>query len=414
MKTLRLLLILLLFPLLSRAASPSYNSFLPSWFTNNNIVIGLNTNLVLTWQMVSTNYLTTNGNSLSLNTNAVLALVSGTSNNIVVPPPSTGVLFNSNGVLRANPNFVFNWANTNVGIGISNPQYRFVVNGDGSAFPQILLTNANGAWVGMILSGNTAAFQLMSVGSAGAYQTVDGFVESTFSFNTRSNASGRRYMRFNNRDNRLFAESLSDAGGPQNKSLIISNNAAEASLVIHSNGVVEFGAASPGGAITFQSDRTMRQATVATNAVRIFGLGGITASPSNNTANGSIDYRLSSVGDTNFPHTVITNGTLYGNTLWTASSDTTNFILNPALNERTINMAANVRVISASALNPAGFRGFVGVTITNNSGSSYNFDTTNTFVPYGTNTLTIPTGKAARVVFQIDENRVFWGGAVQP
>jgi hypothetical protein len=167
------------------------------------------------------------------------------------------------------------------------------------------------------------------------------------------------------------------------------------------------------GYMRFVQDNSY-QKTAATNAVRIFGLGGITASPSNDTANGSIDYRISSAGDTNFPHLNVTNGVLYGTSLWTASSDTTNFILNPALNERTINMAANIRVISLSAFNPAGFRGFVGVLITNNSGSSFNFDVTNTIVPFGTNTLTIPTGKAARVVFQIDENRAFWGGAVQP
>lgn len=222
-------------------------------------------------------------------------------------------------------------------------------------------------------------------------------------------------MRFRNQDDRTILERLNDNFSLNNPMFIITNNAAESSFIMHSNGIVEFGAASPGGGITFRMDNTMRQFTVATNAVRVFGLDGITVSPSNNTANGSIDYRISSAGDTNFPHVVITNNVLYGTSLWTASSDATNYVLTLSANaERTINMTANVRVVGVSALAPAGFRGFVGVTVTNNSGSTFTVETTNTFRPLGTNSFSVPSGKDARIVFQIDENRVFYGGTVTP
>lgn len=335
------------------------------------------------------------------------------SNNIVVPPPSTGVLFNSNGVLRANPNFVFDWSNTNVGIGTLTPKSRLSVFGSGS-IPVMIATNTSGAYVAMYLSGsggNLAAFQITSTGSQGAYQTTDGFLESAFSFNTRSNAADRRYVRWNNRDNRFFVQSLSDALALQNIPLIITNNAAQNSLVIHSNGVVEFGAADPGGAITFRLDPTMRQFTVATNAVRVFGISGITVSPSNNTANGSIDYRASiSTNQTDF---ALSGTLLYATSVWTASSDGTNFVISPPFSERWLNMTNNVRVVGISQLAPSGFRGFLGVSLTNNSGSTYTLTATNTFLALGTNSFSVASGKALRVVFQIDENRVSYGGKVQ-
>lgn len=69
MKRFLALILVLMLASNARSASPSFNSFLPQQFTNNGISIGLNTNYVLTWQMVTTSDLTTNGNALGVNTN---------------------------------------------------------------------------------------------------------------------------------------------------------------------------------------------------------------------------------------------------------------------------------------------------------------------------------------------------------
>jgi hypothetical protein len=401
MRILRLLLILLLMPLLARAASPTYGSFLSTQFTNNGVVIGLNTNYVLTWQMVSTNSFTTNGNNLAINTNTfptlavVLNLLSSATNGL------TTNYWTLVGTNIARPSGMVSVGTTNTAPGVT-----LLIDGTDRGVFTILTTNRTGQnrhYLGLE-AGGTAYSDVTSGGAGNASFSAMGGLYAYLGLISRSNSAGNTTVLLVNGDNRTYT----DIGG--RNALSISNAATTGTLIVGADGIVRFQAT--GGGIGFP-DFT-RQFTSATNAVRVFGLGGITASPSNNTANGSIDYRLSSAGDTNFPHINVTNGVLYGTSLWTASSDTTNFILNPALNERTINMAADVRVISVSGFNPAGFRGFVGVLITNNSGSSFNFDVTNTIVPFGTNTLTIPTGKAARVVFQIDENRAFWGGAVQP
>jgi hypothetical protein len=406
MRTLRLLLILLLFPVLSRAASPSFNSFLPTWFTNNGIVIGLNTNMVITWQMVSTNSFTTNGNSLAINTNTfptlpvVLDIVNTTSNQLSTNTWTT-LLTN---IYRMSGKVM---------IGTTNhaQNAKFIVNSSGLTYSALFTNPVSGTWaaVGTESSPNGASYyQAVSVGTGAGIMSANGGSVAYMELIARSNAVGQTTVLLANQDNRFFTYSPASGGII---SFIITNNSPNNSLVIGLDGIVRFKAT--GGGIEFPD--STRQFTSATNAVRIFGLGGITASPSNNTANGSIDYRISSTGDTNFPHVVVTNGVLYGTSLWAASSDSTNYVLTLSTNaERTINMTANVRVVGVAALAPAGFRGFVGVTVTNNSGSTFTVETTNTFRPYGTNSFSVPSGKDARIVFQIDENRVFYGGTVTP
>jgi hypothetical protein len=403
MNILRLFLILLLAPLISNAATPSFSSFIPTQFTNNNIVIGLNTNYVLTWQMVSTNSFTTNLNNLAINTNTfptlpvVLDIVNTTSNQLSTNT-WTPILTN---IYRLHGKVMI--GTTNYGLNA-----KLIIDSMGHTFAVIATNSVSGTQVKLITESGTngaAYVQAISAGTGNSAIAASGGFYSYIELLTRSNSTGNTVSLLVNGDNRTYL----DIGG--RNPLIVSNAALTGSIIVGVDGIVRFKAT--GGGIEFPD--STRQFTSATNAVRIFGLDGITASPSNNTANGSIDYRLSSAGATNFPHVVVTNGVLYGTSLWTASSDATNYVLTLSTNvERTINMTGNVRVVGVAALAPAGFRGFVGVTVTNNSGSTFTVETTNTFRPYGTNSFSIPSGKDARIVFQIDENRVFYGGTVTP
>lgn len=373
MKTFRLFLLLLLVPFMASAASPSFNSFLPTQFTNNGVVIGLNTNYALTWQMVSTNSFNTNENSLSINTNTfptlavVLDIANTTSNQLSTnnwTPLLTNIYRMSGKVMIGTTNHAQN--------------AKFIVNSSGLTYSALFTNPVSGTWaaVGTESSSNGASyFQAVSVGTGSGIMAANGGNVAYLELIARSNSVGQTTMLLANQDNRLFTYSPASGGII---SFIITNNAPNNSLVIGLDGIVRFKAT--GGGIEFPD--STRQFTAASS---------------------------------NFLHVIVTNTVLYGTSLWTASSDATNYVLTLSTNsERTINMTANVRVVGVSALAPAGFRGFVGVTVTNNSGSTFTVETTNTFRPYGTNSFSIPSGKDARIVFQIDENRVFYGGTVTP
>jgi hypothetical protein len=373
MKTLRLFLLVLLMPLFAKAASPTFSSFLPTQFTNNGVVIGLNTNYVMTWQMVNTNSFTTNGNNLAINTNTfptlpvVLDIVNTASNQLSTNTWTT-ILTN---IYRMHGKVM---------IGTTNyvPNAKFIVDSLGHTYAALFTNRVSGTWANVATESGTngaAYMQVVSAGTGAGLFSASGGAVSYLELIARGNSVGQTTILLANQDNRFFTYSPASGGII---SFAITNNAPNNSLVIGLDGIVRFKAT--GGGIEFP-DNT-RQFTAAS---------------------------------TNFPHVVVTNGVLYGTSLWTASSDATNYVLTLSANaERTINMTGNVRVVGVAALAPAGFRGFIGVTVTNNSGSTFTVETTNTFRPYGTNSFSIPSGKDARIVFQIDENRVFYGGTVTP
>lgn len=287
MKNLILILILAVaaFVGVTKAASPSYTSFLSQQFTNDGIKIGLNTNYVLTWQMVntqdfttngnrlaintntfasllivadmiqkgtnpfiawtgiSTNYLTTNGNQLTINTGALASAIGGgpvSSNSIPVPPPNGALLYNSNGILKGATGMVYSASSGSVGIGVSSPARRLVIDGSsGTLNPQFVMTNTSGAYTWMGTSGNYSEMGAAGVGSDGAYMVANGASESVFQFNTKSNASGSRLIRWINRDNRLTVTLLSDTGASiLSSGFVYTNTAPNNTLILGGDGWV--------------------------------------------------------------------------------------------------------------------------------------------------------------------------------
>lgn len=327
MKTLRLFLLVLLMPLFARAASPSFNSFLPTWFTNNGVVIGLNTNLVITWQTVSANSFTTNGNNLAVNTNTfptlpvVYDIVNNASNQLATNTWTT-ILTNiyrmSGKVMIGTTNYASN--------------AKLIVDSSGHTFAIFATNSASGTQIRFATESGvngSAYIQNISAGNGNSILAANGGLYSYIELITRSNSAGNGTVLLVNGDNRTYY----DIGG--RTPFVVSNATPSGTIITGSDGIVRFAAA--GGGIAFTNLPLARQFTVATNAVRVFAGTGTTVTITNNTANGSLDYRIDASGgvtsyapvvipttETNMVFSTATNAwftySLTNNTTFTVSS----------------------------------------------------------------------------------------------
>ena len=243
------------------AASPSFNSFSNESFTISGSTIGVNTNFVATWGGF---------NLFSL---------------------QGQVLLNSNGVPVGTTGLTVSPTTRNVGIGLSNAPYRLTVNMANTGIPQVVYTNTSGSSAAWAFP-STDANMIMSSGSGGlANFSARADVESYLQLITTANTADSETFRLVNSDDRLKIETYLDSGALKNTPVEIAADAPDSTLVIDATGVALFNAGGTGYGST-------RQVTAATNAVRIFAEAGINVSVSNNTANGSLDYRLSVAGTT--------------------------------------------------------------------------------------------------------------------
>lgn len=319
MKTLRLLFLLVLMPLLARGASPSFNSFDTNWFTIQSFIISGNTNKIVSWPAVNTTYLDTNGYVLNVNTGALAAAIGGGGGGSSLPfNPNQ---FSTNGGQVSITNTV---RTTNATTWSSH-----TVNVTGNtASPQFVITNSSGLYHGFFLDGSTIAYtSFHPTSTSGAFSTVSGGLRSVIALWTRSNNTPNlRFMRIVNENDRTSFELLSDAFSLISTPVSISNATPTGTLITGSDGVVRLGTGLGFGAT--------RQFTAATNAVRVFAGTGTTVTITNNTGNGSLDYRVDSSGggiDTNGPVAFATNvfvgGTLTVNNFNAGTLTTTNLVI---------------------------------------------------------------------------------------
>lgn len=286
MKTLRLLLLLVLTPLLSKAASPSFNSFDTNWFTIQSFIISGNTNKIVSWPAVNTTYLNTNGYVLNINTGALAAAIGGGGG-------GASLLFNPN-QFSTNGGQVSITNTVKLTNATTRSSHTVDVTGN-TASPQFVATNSTGLFHGMYLDATSVSYTALHPSStSGAFLTMAAGDQTSFALWTRSNNTPNlRFMRFKNEDDRTFLELLNDAFSQVSIPLSVSNAAPTGSINIGSDGTVHIGTGLGFGAT--------RQVTAATNAVRVFSGTGTTVTITNNTGNGSLDYRIDASGGSQTP-----------------------------------------------------------------------------------------------------------------
>lgn len=240
MKTILTLILALLAPLLVRGANPSFQSFDQLWFNTNSYIISGDTNRIMSWPAVNTNFLTTNGYVLGVNTGALASAIGSTTNHWQIN--------NATNVYRS-AGFV--------GIGTATPMYRVHIDAGSTVFPQFVMTNNSlaSASIQAGVSASVASFVVSSGSSSGgSYSLFSGFSEASFAMNTLNNTSGQRYVRYLNSNNRLILQCLTDdASGLISTPFIITNTAPNNSLIIGLDGIARFYAS--GGGINTHSLR---------------------------------------------------------------------------------------------------------------------------------------------------------------
>jgi|694.fasta_scaffold00341_93 hypothetical protein len=87
---------------------------------------------------------------------------------------------------------------------------------------------------------------------AGAYFTADGYEESWFNINTRSNTTGQKYMRFGNKGNQFLVQRLNDAANVITSTpFTIENTSATNSIYVKSTGTIINGSTALGQLTTY-------------------------------------------------------------------------------------------------------------------------------------------------------------------